>query len=604
MCEKKTMKTQAIARISNVKHTLPRIGLIASAFLLAATLGLSIPAKQANAAACATPATSLGSATTTVDIPTAGDYTIWSRIKAPDTTNNSYSLEVDGECHVVGDAASIPASAWTWVDYTDGTAATKLRLTLTTGSHDIKFVGKEAGVALDKVMFVQDASCVPTDLGTNCASTSDNAGPGINLTSPEANATVTGTTDITAVAQDNPGGSNIAKVEFYDGTTKLGESTADPYTYSWDSTKVPNGSHVIKAVAYDAAGSSADSQVQVTVQNAGNDTGGGGDGGGGTGGTDNPGGGTGGGTDADIQNPTIPGAVKATPSGSNKVVVTWGASTDNVGVAGYTIVRDGVEVSTFRTEGGGTANGQTSGTAGTTYTDSSVQPGTTYSYQVLAFDAAGNKSELSDGVDVTTGELTTSDTQAPSSPTDPKAQAAGSKQINLTWRASTDNIGVSGYEIYRSQGNKTGDGTRIATINATSFGDSGLNPSTAYTYYIVAKDAAGNRSPESERVTATTSASTATSGLPSTGPGDDSLGLTGPGGIKGSINLKVSGGRVVVWINGTKRIFSLDSRGNYNVAGLPRGVYSIKYTLRNYRVSFLWLKVDDGVKSQNVALKQ
>lgn len=602
--------------------------------MLASALVASFPTKQANAAACPAPSETLGSATTTVDIPSEGEYTVWSRIKAPDTTNDSYNLEVNGECYTVGDGG-VAANSWEWVEYKDGADANKIRLQLPAGSVNLKFIGKESGVALDKVMFVQDDTCVPSNLGENCASTSDNAGPAINLTSPTANATVTGTVNIAATAGDNPGGSSIAKVEFYVDDEMISSDTEEPYSASWDSTTVANGSVVISAKAYDAAGNTADSSYQVTVQNDGNDTGGGDDDDGGNdpgtdpgdddggndpgndnggndpgdddggndpgndnGGNDpgdddggnDPGDDDGGNDPGDIQNPTTPGNVTAAAAGSNKVNLSWGASNDNVGVTGYKVVRDGIEVASVGSN--------------TSYADNTVQPSTTYSYQVMAVDGAGNASPLSTAVSVTTPAPAAPDTQAPSTPADLKGTAASSKQINLSWRASTDNTGVNGYEVYRVTGNKTGAGEKVATVNTTSFGDSGLNPSTAYTYYVVAKDTAGNRSPESSRVTVTTLAVNAVTGLPSTGPGDDSLGLTGPGGIKGSINLKVTGGRVVVWINGTKRIFSLDSQGNYNVAGLPRGVYSVKYTLRNYRVSFLWLKVDDGVKSQNVSLKQ
>ena len=82
------------------------------------------------------------------------------------------------------------------------------------------------------------------------------------------------------------------------------------------------------------------------------------------------------------------------------------------------------------------------------------------------------------------------DTSAPSMPTNLKATAASSSQVNLTWNASSDNVGVSGYKIYRS-------GSQIATVTGTSYSNTGLSASTTYTYNVAAFDAAGNNSAQS-----------------------------------------------------------------------------------------------------------
>jgi chitodextrinase len=91
----------------------------------------------------------------------------------------------------------------------------------------------------------------------------------------------------------------------------------------------------------------------------------------------------------DAQPPTTPGGLTATAVTAQSVALSWNASSDNVGVAGYTVYRNG------------TAVGTTGGTA-TTYTDSTVVPSTTYTYTVDAFDAAGNHSPQSAGLPVTT----------------------------------------------------------------------------------------------------------------------------------------------------------------------------------------------------------
>jgi len=94
-----------------------------------------------------------------------------------------------------------------------------------------------------------------------------------------------------------------------------------------------------------------------------------------------------------------------------------------------------------------------------------------------------------------------SDTQAPTTPTNLSATAISSSQINLSWTASTDNVGVTGYRIYRG-------GTQIGTAATNSYSNTGLSPSTSYSYTVAAYDAAGNVSGQSASASATTQAGT------------------------------------------------------------------------------------------------
>jgi len=91
----------------------------------------------------------------------------------------------------------------------------------------------------------------------------------------------------------------------------------------------------------------------------------------------------------------------------------------------------------------------------------------------------------------------TADILAPSVPTSLNATAASQSQINLSWSASTDNIGVAGYRVYRG-------GTLAGTTTSTSYQDTGLTASTNYTYTVRAYDAAGNQSADSTAASATT----------------------------------------------------------------------------------------------------
>ena len=93
------------------------------------------------------------------------------------------------------------------------------------------------------------------------------------------------------------------------------------------------------------------------------------------------------------------------------------------------------------------------------------------------------------------------DTQAPSIPASLRAQAVSSSQINLTWNASTDTVGVTGYRIFRSS-------TQIGTATGTAYSNTSLSALTAYSYTVSAYDAAGNVSGQSAAASTTTHAVT------------------------------------------------------------------------------------------------
>ena len=89
------------------------------------------------------------------------------------------------------------------------------------------------------------------------------------------------------------------------------------------------------------------------------------------------------------------------------------------------------------------------------------------------------------------------DTTPPSTPTTFSATAVSRSQINLSWTASTDNVGVAGYKVFRN-------GSQIATTFTNSYSDVGLNSNTSYSYAVSAYDAAGNNSTQSTGARATT----------------------------------------------------------------------------------------------------
>jgi hypothetical protein len=93
----------------------------------------------------------------------------------------------------------------------------------------------------------------------------DRQAPTVVWRRPADGAQVSGMVTLEVEATDNVG---VAKVEFFAGSTKLGEATSAPYTFSWDTTAYPDGPVTLRARAVDAAGNAAEATLQVTVANA------------------------------------------------------------------------------------------------------------------------------------------------------------------------------------------------------------------------------------------------------------------------------------------------------------------------------------------------
>jgi Bacterial Ig domain len=249
--------------------------------MVALGLAVAVPARSAEAA-CATNNANLGTVTGSFTIPTTGSYRVWSRIQPDSTTaaNNSYTLEVDSgtvaagsaTCNITVGDATIPANTWTWVDYRDGNSATKIDMTLSAGTHTYTLYGRESGVELDRVIFAADTSCVPTGTGDNCVTAADTTAPTTAITTPAANATLSGASSpLAATASDAVG---VTKVEFYiDGQIIGAADTTAPYTGTLNTTSFSNGTHSLTTKAYDAANNIGTSAaVSVTISNTVTDT--------------------------------------------------------------------------------------------------------------------------------------------------------------------------------------------------------------------------------------------------------------------------------------------------------------------------------------------
>jgi len=223
----------------------------------------------------------------------------------------------------------------------------------------------------------------------------------------------------------------------------------------------------------------------------------------------------------DVTPPSTPTGLSASTfaidATTSAVVLSWSPSTDNQGVAGYEVFRDGVRIALVTTPG---------------FTDTPVTSSVTYTYVIVAFDVVGNLSSASNPLSVTPNQaslnvtfngqlsddilgLPKNDIFPPSAPTglvaSTSAISATNSSVALSWNAATDNVAVTGYEVFRN-------GAKIATVTTPGYLDPSVTSAVTVTYFILAFDAAGNRSIASNQLPVT--------------PNQASLGVT----VNGQVN--------------------------------------------------------------------
>ena len=194
----------------------------------------------------------------------------------------------------------------------------------------------------------------------------------------------------------------------------------------------------------------------------------------------------------DTTPPSAPTNLTAAAQSSSAILLNWGASTDAGGpISAYRIFRNG-GASPITTVGGSTL----------TFTDTQLTGSTQYSYTVRAVDSAPTPNVSAASNTATATTLANPDVTPPTTPMNVVATAQTASTILITWSASTDDSGISGYSVFRNGGT-----TPIATmLQATSFTDAGLSASTTYTYTVRATDnsPAANVSAASAPASATT----------------------------------------------------------------------------------------------------
>ncbi len=189
---------------------------------------------------------------------------------------------------------------------------------------------------------------------------------------------------------------------------------------------------------------------------------------------------------ADTTPPAVPTGLAATAVSCTQVNLSWNASSDTggSGLRGYNLYRNGAFVKLV-------------GAPATSTTDPGMSPSAIYSYLVTAVDYAGNESAASGSASAQTPAC--ADTTPPSVPVGLGVTPVSCTQMVLAWLPSTDTggSGMLGYAVYRNN-------VFVATVATTSTADTGLSPSTAYSYQVSAIDNAGNESAKGTPVSAAT----------------------------------------------------------------------------------------------------
>lgn len=281
--------------------------------------------------------------------------------------------------------------------------------------------------------------------------TPDTSRPSISITAPANNSTVSGAVTLSASASDNVG---VAGVQFLvDGAPLGAELSVAPYSGSWNTAGVVNGSHIITAVARDAAGNTQTSNsVAVTVTNS----------------------------TADTTAPSVPSGLSVVAISASQINITWQSSTDASGVAGYAVYRNGSQIAQV---------------TGLSYSDTGLAAATSYRYEVAAYDAAGNTSARSTAQSATT--------QNPVNATNaPPSIANGAPHGLLPYTTTAVTISVETNEIatckYGTESNQPYSSmpNTFSVTNSLKHTSviSTITSGRVYTYYVRCSDGSGNSS--------------------------------------------------------------------------------------------------------------
>ena len=184
----------------------------------------------------------------------------------------------------------------------------------------------------------------------------------------------------------------------------------------------------------------------------------------------------------DTEIPSAPTNLSATDITQSTLILSWGASSDDIGIDKYNIYKNGDFLLSVVNPN-------------TNITIDNLDANTTYSFYVKAFDVVGKSSNQSDEINITTLDIP--DLEKPTTPLNLAATDIAQTSLYLNWDVSTDNIGVVEYIVYKNE-------EPIANTSGNSYSLTSLSAGTNYNFYVIAKDAAQNESDHSNEISVTT----------------------------------------------------------------------------------------------------
>jgi hypothetical protein len=180
--------------------------------------------------------------------------------------------------------------------------------------------------------------------------------------------------------------------------------------------------------------------------------------------------------------------------------------------------------------------------------------------------------------------LNEADTVPPTAPTALTAVSVSSSQVNLSWNASSDASGVAGYDIFHN-------GVFLRTVTGLTASDTGLAASTTYSYFVKARDAAGNPSNSSNTAVATTQPPSVTTAA-----------ITGT--VSNSAGVPIANAKIDVGSGKGKKTYYVNSNGQYTIAGLAAGTYTLSFSARGYLPQAITVTVGAGqMLTRNVTMQ-
>lgn len=318
--------------------------------------------------------------------------------------------------------------------------------TALTGSHVVGVITFSAiGAGSANVNFAATSTLVKASDSTKIATIT--SGGTYTIADTQAPAVPTGLTagtktDINLALSWSASRDNVATTGYniLRNGTKIGTTATTSFS---DTGLTPSTAYSYTVQAFDAAGNTSASSAALSMS-----------------------------TLADTTAPTAPTALTAGTKTVTSNSFSWTAARDDVAVSHYKVLRNSVAVN--------------SNVTATSYTDSGLSPNTAYTYTVQAVDGSNNTSTASVGLAMTT----LADTTPPSAPAGLISPSKTTTSISLSWNPANDDVGVTGYKVYRN-------GAQVGAPTTTSFNDTGLAQGTAYSYTVAATDAAGHTSAQS-----------------------------------------------------------------------------------------------------------